>query len=347
MASRSALRWELHPVAGFDALAATWDALNAATLDAPVMDARFFALSLEHFGSGRERVAIARDGDRVVAAAILEKTRAVAWQSFQAAQAPMGAWLQRPELSTADLLASLQPALGGTCLVLGVTQQDPELLPRPEDAAGLTSADYIRTARVSVTGSFDDYWSARGKNLRQNLRRQRNRLGREEVTTRMEAVADPAAIGAAVDDYGQLESSGWKGEEGTSVHPDNAQGRFYHALFTARSEEGEATVYRYFYDDRLVACDLCLHRNGVLYLLKTAYCEQQKTSSPTMLMREEMFRKFFDGGQMQRIEFYGRVMNWHTKWSDEIRTMYHVNRYRPALLAKLRGATAANGDADG
>ncbi|MEL7450177.1 MAG: GNAT family N-acetyltransferase [Pseudomonadota bacterium] len=345
MASASSTRWQLCPVSELGTHAAEWDALNAATLDSPAMDAEFFRIALSHFGSGDERLALARENGGLVAATLLEKTRSVAWQSFQAAQAPMGAWLQTTGAATEELLRGLQSALGPTCLVLGVTQQDPEWLPRPASHGGLRTDDYIRTARVTVNGSFDDYWSARGKNLRQNLRRQRNRLARESVETRMEAVSDAGAVGAAVDDYGHLESSGWKGGEGTSVHPDNAQGRFYRELFETRCAQGEGVVYRYFYNDQLVASDLCIHRNGILYLLKTAYSETEKTSSPTMLMREEMFRDFFDGGQMRRIEFYGRVMNWHTKWSDEIRTLYHISHYRPALLARLRGNSTETSDA--
>ena len=30
--------------------------------------------------------------------------------------------------------------------------------------------------------------------------------------------------------------------------------------------------------------------------------------------------------ELHRIEFYGRV-SWHTKWTDEVRKLYHVNVY--------------------
>lgn len=53
-------------------------------------------------------------------------------------------------------------------------------------------------------------------------------------------------------------------------------------------------------------------------------------------MRQEAFRKLFEEGQIRRIEFYGRVMDWHTRWSDDVRTMYHVNYYRWPFLPKVR-----------
>jgi len=52
-------------------------------------------------------------------------------------------------------------------------------------------------------------------------------------------------------------------------------------------------------------------------------------------MRREYFPPIFDNHEAGRIEFYGKVMDWHTKWSDEIRTLYHVNAYRNALVARI------------
>lgn len=53
-------------------------------------------------------------------------------------------------------------------------------------------------------------------------------------------------------------------------------------------------------------------------------------------MRQEAFRKLFDGQRIKRIEFYGKLMEWHTRWSDEVRTRYHVTCYRWPWLAKMR-----------
>ena len=51
-------------------------------------------------------------------------------------------------------------------------------------------------------------------------------------------------------------------------------------------------------------------------------------------MRHEYFEDVFDGGRVRRIEFYGKLMDWHTKWSHDSRTLYHLNSYQSALVAK-------------
>lgn len=48
-------------------------------------------------------------------------------------------------------------------------------------------------------------------------------------------------------------------------------------------------------------------------------------TKPALLMRQNYFAPLFDARAVARIEFYGKVMDWHTQWSSEIRRMYHVN----------------------
>jgi hypothetical protein len=41
--------------------------------------------------------------------------------------------------------------------------------------------------------------------------------------------------------------------------------------------------------------------------------------------------------QFDRIEFYGRLMDWHLRWTDEVRTLYHVVCHGSGLLRPLLG----------
>ncbi|WP_229507807.1 GNAT family N-acetyltransferase [Massilia sp. Dwa41.01b] len=268
--------------------------------------------------------------------AIVRPGRRGAWATFQPAQAPIGLWLQQEGLDTERLARALLGALPGFPLILALTQMDPYLAPRPADGPCTRTLDYIDTARVTVRGSFDDYWNARGKNLRGNLKKQRARLEREGVATRMEVERQPGAMAQMVADYARLESAGWKGAEGTAVRADNAQGRYYHAMLENLAAQGKAGVYRYYFDEQLVAMDLCVEDGESIVVLKTAYDESVPSNlSPTLLMREEATRALFNEGRLERIEFYGRVMEWHTRWTEEVRTMYHVNYYRWPGLGRL------------
>ena len=139
--------------------------------------------------------------------------------------------------------------------------------------------------------------------------------------------------------YAKLESKGWKAQAGTAVTLDNAQGRFYQEIFDAFSARGEAVIYQFRANGQVIATDLCLIRDDVLIFLKTTYVEDWDEYSPARLMREEIMKQLFVEGRVHRVEFYGRVMDWHTQWTDNIRTMYHVNCFRYDWVRSLKAFT--------
>lgn len=330
------MKWTLHPAARLVDFARQWQDLHRAAAASPLLAFDFVAPLLDAFGDGRERLAICEHGGAVVAMAIVVPSRRGAWATFQPAQAPVGLWLQQPGLDLQALLAGLLRALPGLPLIFGLMQMDPALAPRPPDSACLSTLDYIDTARVTLAGSFEDYWQARGKNLRSNLKKQRAKLDKDGVALSLRVSREPADMAQAVADYARLESSGWKEGCGTAVHADDAQGRYYRAMLEALCRRGAGRVYRYYFDERLVAMDLCIEDEHIIVVLKTAYDESvPKQFSPTLLMREEATRALFEEGRLGRIEFYGRVMEWHLRWTEEVRTMYHVNYYRWPGLRRL------------
>jgi CelD/BcsL family acetyltransferase involved in cellulose biosynthesis len=335
---KQAMKWTFYPVAAFGTHAARWDALRALGPAAPVLDAGFVRALLDGFATGGELLALCEEGATPMAAAVLAPQGRARWATFQPAQAPVGLWLQRPGADTAALLASLTRALPGCALLVGLTQCDPLLLARPAGGGAQRSSDYIDTARITVAGGFDDWWNSRGKNLRSNLKKQRNRLAAAGIATRLDVWRTPQQMAQAVADYGRLESTGWKGRAGTAVAADNAQGRFYRAMLETFCARGRGSVYRYYFGDDLVATDLCIEDGDCVVILKTAYDESvPKHYSPALLMREEACRRLFEDGGIRRVEFYGRVMEWHTRWTEEVRTMYHLNHFRWSLLGHLDG----------
>lgn len=313
-----------------------WRRLHADSGGSPLLAPEFVCAALAVFGGGREQLAWYEQDGRTEIMAILAPARAGVWHTFQPSQAPVGLWLQRDAQPRTAALPGLLRALPGPALMLGLTQCDPMLMARPPQSAGVRTLDYIETARVTLPASFDAYWATRGKNLRTNLRKQRKRLADDGVATRLETCRAVHEMAAAVEDYGRLESAGWKAQDGTAVASTNAQGRFYRTMLEAFAGIGAVCVYRYFIGEKLVAMDLCIEGGGAIVVLKTAYDESVgNTLSPALLMREDATRAIIDGGRFERIEFYGRVMEWHLRWTAEVRVMYHLNAYRWPWLGRL------------
>lgn len=331
------IKWTLSPASQLSSRwSQAWDQLNDRAGALPFLTSDVMLAALTHFGSGKELLAVGTRAGETVAMALLTRKSAIAWESFQPSQIPLGAYLQLTELRVDELAATLLQALPKPALMLGLTQLDPLWITRPPTAATTTTIDYIDTAWVNITGSFDDYWAARGKNLRQNMRKQRNKLEAEGITPRLEILTTPDSISSAIVDYGRLESAGWKAEIGTAVQLDNAQGRFYQQILEHACQRGEGIVYRYGFGDKVVAVDLCVKHRGALVILKTTYDENYKAVSPAFLMREESFRLLFAEGAIKRIEFFGKMMEWHTRWTEHHRRLYHLTQYRWSWLRYLK-----------
>jgi hypothetical protein len=215
---------------------------------------------------------------------------------------------------------------------MSFTQIDPRVAARCADADDWLSLDYVDTGWIDLESDFESYWQARGKNLRANHRKQRNRLAANGVEVQMRIVRDPAQIGAAVGRYAELEAKSWKAREGTAVEAGSAQGRFYRTLLERLAGEGRAAVYEYWFGNDIVACDLAIERGPVTVILKTTYDEAFGAYSPAFLLREAELEHLFAEGQIRRLEFYGRLMEWHKRWTDSAVGLYHLTVYRWSVL---------------
>lgn len=309
---------------------ANWNRLNDARLGVPILHADAVIAALSVFGDGSEQLVVGRHGAGVAAMFVLKRQGRMQWGTFQPSQLPLGCWVAAAELGLDGLARQIVRSRAlGLCLALSVTQIDPLQAERRDDAEDNRHTDYIPTSWLEVAGSFDDYWSARGKNLRQNARKQRNKLVADGITAHMRVMRDVADVTPALARYGTMEGAGWKAQQGTAILPDNDQGRFYDRLLSDAAARGEALITEYMFDDRTVAMNFGLLRSGTWVVLKTTYDESvPKTLSPASLLREDELQHIFRSGEIQRIEYYGRTIDWHTKLTDRQRTLYHLTAYR-------------------
>jgi CelD/BcsL family acetyltransferase involved in cellulose biosynthesis len=328
---------QLIPASDFDRHREVWDRVNREQHGHILLDSRFVAPLIRHFASSDTRLCVSETpaGPNLL---LLRPGRHGSWETFQPSQAPLGLVLFAvPANAVRDARRVLRD-LPGWATALAVLRQDPDLSPFVElrSFRAVEEVEYIQTARLSLDGSYDEYWKARGRNLKHNLARQRRRLENKQVRLELAEDRSPEAIARRIEEFGGLEESGWKGREGSAVTATNRQGRFYREMLEEFCASGEAVVYRLLLDGRTAACDLCLERNGTLFILKTAYDESVKKLSCGLLLHQEIVRALYRQKRVTTIEFYGQVRDWHEKFTKDIRTMYHVNVYRNAVVRRIR-----------
>ncbi len=332
------MSWEFFPAAGhFENVRKDWDNLNLSQGHHVLLDSAFVGALLRHFGHPGVRLGINQDSNRP-GMVLLVPARWGFWETFQPSQSPLGLVVFGYHDETGAGLSELTRSLPGFALQLAVLQQDPDFssFPVNEVRPGLESIEYIKTGSLRLEGAFDDYWNSRSDDLKRNNARRRRKLVEQGQKLEFVAHTDRESVAIGVREYGRLESQGWKGQQGTAVAEDNVQGRFYREVMEIFCGRGEGVIFELRLDGAVIATELWIGRNGMYVNLKTAYDESLKQLSPGFLMKESLIRWAFSEKSWQRLEFYGRVMDWHLKWVDRTRTLYHVNCYRSPLVQRAR-----------
>ena len=332
------MNWEFVPAQEhFEAARAKWDNLNRLQGDHILLDSEFTSALLRHFGSNAVRLGILQNSTQP-AMVLVVPTRWGFWETFQPSQAPMGLAVFGYRDEHGDCLLELLRSLPGYPLQLAVLQQDPDFsaFPMNQGLSHLEFIEYIQTGSLKLDGGFEEYWDSRSEDLKRNNARRRRKLAEQSKRLEFAAHTDRDSVAACVREYGRLESQGWKGQQGTAVTEDNSQGRFYREVMEYFCPRGEGVIFELLLEGIPIASEFWIGRNGMYVNLKTAYDESHKQLSPGFLMKESLIRWAYSEKNWRRLEFYGRTMDWHQKWIDRTRTLYHVNCYRSRWVLQAR-----------
>ena len=333
--------WTVEQLHDLEDILVCIDKADAAFDVSPLLSRRFLEPILE-IQYGRQRQAyvaslVSPSSERPHVLAILVPRRFGVWETLSAPQAPLGLVWEEQGFDWVPHMPGLLAQLPGVAMLAALLHQDMRTLP---DDLGpyMNLKHHLTTGAIQVTGDFEDYWAERPAKYRRNISNRYNRLSRDGIETRLDIVRAPADMAAAVDDYGRMESAGWKGRADTAVHPENAQGEMYRRIMHDFALDGEAIAFQYFLNDELAATDLALSSRGQLIFLKTTYAETLSAYSPSQLMRREIFEWVFAEKLVDRIEFYGRVQDRHRALCTDFWDIGHLNIYRLPLLMKLHQA---------
>lgn len=324
--------WSLHPIQRFGDFSDKWKRINDNGPNTVILDPVFLSAIIDEFSSGKEILGIYGDLDDPSAMAVFEKNNLFSWQTYQPAQAPIGFYISKNTNEWENQINSLFKSLEGHALIIGITQQDPDILPRPREAGQFKTMDHIRTSRLNIGNDYSSFWGNLPKKFKQNLESRQRKISRRNISTRLEIITHPDSIKQAVDKFGILESKGWKGKEGSALHPNNRQGRLYREIAYNLSLEGKSRVYQLYYDTKLVATDICGNIASNLVFLKTTYDEDEKNTSPSQIMRNIIIEGIYKTKEFNTIDFYGKTLSWHKNVTNDSRVMYHCNAYRNKIV---------------
>ena len=100
--------------------------------------------------------------DEVCALALVKSSGPMTVTTFQPGQRPLGAVVASADLSPEDIAYGILRCMPKHVVLCGLTQLDPKHFPRPNENSGVHTLNYIETARITIDGTFANYWDQRG-----------------------------------------------------------------------------------------------------------------------------------------------------------------------------------------
>jgi Acetyltransferase (GNAT) domain len=307
-------------------------------------DPAWFEAWYEAFAPAARRFRIALSGTEFQPELVRGSTRILRW-SFPFLQSPVNSHTPRygwklsrhPPLAEArrHLLDVLQ---GSRChgIELQLVPEDGATwrLVKDLEATGhwLVAVEEAELASlVDTAGAWDSYRRALSANLTRTLNWKENklrRLGRFSFSD----VAQDAGLAAWLEQALELEARGWKGREHSAIIQRPNETGFYRRVVGASALEGRLRLFVATLDGRLVAFQLMVVENSVLFLLKLAYDETLAPYSPGTVLQRLIVNKCFTDPSIRAVDL-GGPGEWKRRWTTRTERLMRVRLVPAASLA--------------
>jgi CelD/BcsL family acetyltransferase involved in cellulose biosynthesis len=167
--------------------------------------------------------------------------------------------------------------------------------------------------------------------FRSNLRRSRRQL-EEQGTLRLVHYdsADPGAL----ERFYALESSGWKGKQGTAIACARETRQFYDEIAAAAAQGGYLSLDFLVLNETPIAANFALAMKGRYFLAKAGYDERYHRQSPGHLLVYEILSES-EKRAWHELDFVGPATWDETRWAVSRRTHYRIFVFRKGFYGSL------------
>jgi len=338
--------------ADFHTLEPGWRALCDRSAESSVFQSwEWISAWWRAFGASRElRVAIVRQGDRLLAAAPLTMRPlggARLLEFLGAGRTDYLGFLLDP--ARPDLLKMLLSTLAERSAEWDILW----LRDMPLDAGGIAALrgalpaaglrGIVRPWDVApylpTTGRWEDYLSQRSANFRSDLKRKRRRLEAAGPVA-IERHREPVDLRAALLEAIEIERQSWKQKAGTARMSDPVGRTFFLDAAGALAASGHAELWLLRVAAQAVAFYLnFLDRRRVRYYSGTYRSDFQAMSPGKVLMAEAIHAAFEEG--REEFDFLRGNESYKATWTDQCRPLYeafiHSRRLRSRVATRLMG----------
>jgi hypothetical protein len=197
------------------------------------------------------------------------------------------------------------------------------------------------TALIDVTGEWETYRRGLSSNLNRTLNWKENKLRRLGKLTFQDVGGDANYV-AWLSRALELEAQGWKGREGSAILQRRNEAQFYQTIAATAVPEGRLRLFVLTLDGRLIAFQLLVAEDGVLFLLKLAYSEDFASWSPGGVLQRLVLQACFADAAVHTVDLAGPG-DWKLRWATRREQLMRIRLVpaRSVVGYMLRGETMA------
>lgn len=148
-------------------------------------------------------------------------------------------------------------------------------------------ANHKRAFMDATKSAEENLKNALSSNKRRKLGRFLRRLN-EKADVKFEVVENDGQIAAALDEFLDLEASGWKGRGGTAILSNDTWATYFKELVHGLAPDENIKIYRLYCGQDLLSSALLVHSGTEAWCWKIAFNEDFASYSPGLLLTKYM-----------------------------------------------------------
>jgi hypothetical protein len=166
------------------------------------------------------------------------------------------------------------------------------------------------------------------KGFKQNLRTANNKLNSKQVT--FQSARTEIGLIKLLPEFLKVESSGWKGEIGTSVSKIPAAATFVHQLISQFAPGGGCEIHVMRVDNEPIASLFGIVPDSTWYIFRTGYDEAYRHVSPGHLIIENLLKQRADHKSFDTLTPYNAPPWFHAWKPDRVLQVFNAYIFRPS-----------------
>ncbi len=175
---------------------------------------------------------------------------------------------------------------------------------------------------ISVSGTYESYLNRLSTKFKKELRRKTRRLN-ELGNISFLLRENQRSIEENIKRLLQVEGSGWKGRNKTSIMARSGDADFHKLALKRLARNGWIDWYFLEKENKTIAVYSASRINSTIYGLKTGFDEQFAQYAPGNILFQRMVQNAFESGDVNEINCMSD-MPWQKKWKMDQRTLYDL-----------------------